>query len=49
MTHPDIKTPTAIIASDGTADPRLSAALPLSSLKPNVPRRRTANASAAAR
>jgi len=47
MTRPEIKTPNAIIVSDGAADPRLVADLPLSSLKPSVPRRRTANIAAA--
>lgn len=49
MTRPDTKMPNAIIVSDGAADPRLAAVLPLSSLKPNVPRRRTVNAFTATR
>ncbi len=47
MTRPDIKMPNAIIASNGAADPRLAAVLPLSSLKPTLPRRRSANTAAA--
>jgi hypothetical protein len=44
MTRPDIKMFNTIIVSDGNADPRLAAVLPLSSLKPNAPHRRAATA-----
>jgi hypothetical protein len=44
MTRPDIKMLNTIIFSDGNADPRLAAVLPLGSLKPNAPRRRVATA-----
>ncbi len=47
MTRPDIKTPNAIIVPNGAADPRLAAVLPLSSLKPTHPRRRSVDAVAA--
>lgn len=42
MTRQDTQMLNPIIVSDGNANPRLAAVLPLSSLKPNSPRRRTA-------